>query len=228
MEARYIPAAKLDVLLDPDSEVWSDCQPETLPLIGTPVGLQPTDLIRVSWAYKKIGAVAAVNVSAVHDGRMIALRLEWQDANENREILDTDVFVDAAAVLFPGVVGAPLAIMGTIGLPVNGWYWSADRQNQGRQVVAEGIGTTRTVDTELTRGRGVWKDGVWKVVIARPMRIQTSEPIVQIEPGKPTQFGVAVWEGSNSERGGITTSTRGKSCEDSASATSPSAWARSP
>jgi DMSO reductase family type II enzyme heme b subunit len=203
MEARYIPPTKPEVLLDPDSPVWSESQPEILPLIGTPVGLQPTDLIRVTWAYKRIGMTSAVSVAAVHDGRTIAIRLEWQDGNENREILDTNVFADAAAILFPGVVGAPLAIMGTIGLPVNGWYWSADRQDEGRQVVAEGIGTTRTVDTDLTKGRGVWKEGVWKVVITRPLRIQTSEPIVQIEPGKPTKFGVAVWEGNNSERGGI-------------------------
>lgn len=203
MEARYIPPTKLEVLLDPDSSVWGDAQPETLPLIGTPVGLQPTDLIRATWAYKKIGAISAVDVAAVHDGRTIALRLQWQDPNENREILDTDTFSDAVALLFPGTPGAPLAIMGTIGLPVNAWYWSADLPEQGRQVVAEGIGTTRTVDTELTKGRGMWKEGVWKVVITRPMQIQTSEPIVQIEPGKPTQVGVAVWEGSHAERGGI-------------------------
>ena len=53
------------------------------------------------------------------------------------------------------------------------------------------------------RGRGVWKEGRWQVVIARALRIDTKEPVAQIDVGATTGFAVAVWDGASSERGGI-------------------------
>jgi DMSO reductase family type II enzyme heme b subunit len=85
---------------------------------------------------------------------------------------------------------------------VNAWYWRADEKN-GRQVVAEGIGSSRTLDTSLVTAQGLWKGGRWHVVIARPLRVSSSEPLVQLEAGHATPFAVAVWEGSNGERAGI-------------------------
>ena len=92
-------------------------------------------------------------------------------------------------------MGAPTA-------PVNAWYWRADA-DKSRNIIAEGIGTSRTVDVELVRGRGVWKEGRWQVVIARALRIDTKEPVAQIDVGATTGFAVAVWDGASSERGGI-------------------------
>jgi hypothetical protein len=41
------------------------------------------------------------------------------------------------------------------------------------------------------------------VVIARALRVDTQEPIAQLEPGAETGFGVAVWDGNQGERAGI-------------------------
>ncbi len=53
------------------------------------------------------------------------------------------------------------------------------------------------------RGRGVWKGGRWQVVIARALRVETRSRWRSSSVGATTGFGVAMWDGANSERGGI-------------------------
>jgi len=202
MRARYVPTAQLEALLDPDAAGWKKVGSEDLKLEGTPLGLQPTAHIRAAWMERKIGSVARVAVAAVHDGRMLAFRLEWSAASESREPSDNDQFPDAAAVVLPSVPEAPAITMGAPGLAVNAWYWRADDE-RARNVIAEGLGTSRTVDGELVKGRGTWKEGHWRVVIARALRVDTQEPMAQLEPGADTGFGIAVWDGSQGERAGI-------------------------
>lgn len=202
MLAAYVSGMKLEGVLDPEGPAWKAARPEQLAMMGTPIGLQPTDAIRVAWAHKKIGAIERMNAAAVHDGQTLAVRLEWADANENRALEDTTAFPDAAAVLFPGAPGAPAVTMGAPGLPVNAWHWRADEE-KGRQVIAEGIGTTREVDAGLVQVRGIWKGGRWRVVIARALKVATNEPVAQLDAGVKSQFAVAVWEGSHAERAGI-------------------------
>jgi DMSO reductase family type II enzyme heme b subunit len=202
MRAHYVTPAELTDLLEPSSAGWKAARPEILKLVGTPLALQPTAAIQVAWAKRRIGAVDRVEVAALHDGSRLAFHLDWPDATENREVSDTVTFPDAAGVLLASTSGAPLISMGAPGLPVNAWYWRAD-EAQGREVVAEGIGTSRTLDTPLVTARALWKSGRWHVVIARPLRITSSEPVAQLAPGTTTPFAVAVWEGSNSERAGI-------------------------
>ena len=203
MQARYISGVDVDVLLNADAAPWQGVGSETVALMGTPVGLQPAPPIVMNWVTKKIGAVPSVEVSALHDGSRIAFRLEWSDPNQNIAVEDIDAFTDSAAILLPSVPKAPMPTMGAAGLAVNGWLWRGDENDQGRQVVAEGIGTTRTLDTELVQGRGSWKGGRWRAVITRSLKVDTSDPVAQLEPGQVTGFGVAIWEGGNMERGGI-------------------------
>lgn len=203
MLASFVSGAPIEFLLDPESEPWQRTKPDALPLMGTPLGLQPTAAIRSTWFGKKIGAIERVLISAIHNGEMLAIRMQWADPSETRTLSDSTAFPDAAAVAFPGVPGAPLVTMGAPGAPVNVWYWRADDDGAGRQLVAEGIGTSRTVDQTLVRSHGVWKDGSWRVVIGRALRAEGSEPLVQLAAGKSTRFGVAIWEGASGERGGI-------------------------
>jgi DMSO reductase family type II enzyme heme b subunit len=203
MQARYIAPIDTDALLDPNGSVWRGAAVAELKLMGTPVGLQPTGAIRNTWIDRKIGAVSAVAVAAVHDGSQLAFRLEWRDPSEDRAVDDPTAFVDAAGVLLPAAVGAPSMTMGAPGLAVNAWYWRSDEDGRGRHVVAEGLGTTRTVDVESVRGRGLWQGGRWRVVIARALRVATAGPVAQLRAGESTGFAVAVWDGAHAERGGI-------------------------
>lgn len=203
MRARYVGGRDLDGLLDAESSVWRGARPERVRMIGTPSGMQPTAAVRAAWPDARIGAIDRIELDAAHDGQHLAFRIEWADETEDRALGDTVSFPDAAAILLPSAKNAPLITMGSPGLPVNAWYWRADENGSGRQVVAEGIGTTRTVDQELVRGHGTWKDGRWRVVIARALRVQAPDPVAQLRPGDVTGFGVAVWEGSRGERAGL-------------------------
>jgi DMSO reductase family type II enzyme heme b subunit len=172
-------------------------------LKGTPLDMQPSDLIKASWVNKRIGVVEVVQVAAVHDGERIAFRLEWSDPVENREIDDTTAFPDSCGILLPTVQYAPMAIMGAVGMAVNAWYWRADENGLGRQLLAEGLGTTRTIDYEQVQGNGVYKDGHWHVVITRALTVESPDNPAQLEPGQSTGFAVAIWEGGQGERAGI-------------------------
>jgi DMSO reductase family type II enzyme heme b subunit len=92
--------------------------------------------------------------------------------------------------------------MGAPGQAVNAWYWRADAEG-GRHVVAEGLGTSRTLDTERVLARGLWQGGRWHVVIARALRVDGVGDAVQLTPGAGVGFGVAVWEGGSGERAGL-------------------------
>ena len=203
MQVRYVPRFEVDAVLEPNAVLWQAAKPETVKLKGTPLDMQPSGAIKASWANKKIGAVEVVQVAAIHDGQQIAFRLEWSDPLANREITDDTPFPDGCGVLFPTVQFAPMAVMGAVGMAVNAWYWRADENGRGRHVLAEGLGTTRTIDEELVRGNGVHENQRWKVVITRPMKVQSSENPAQFDPGQSSGFGVAIWEGGHGERAGI-------------------------
>ena len=203
MQVPHVPRFEVDAVLQPDAALWRATRPETVKLKGTPLDMQPSGAIKASWANKKIGAVEAVQVAAIHDGERMAFHLEWNDPTEDSVITDDTPFPDGCGVLFPTVQFAPMAVMGAIGMAVNAWYWRADENGRGRHVLAEGLGTTRTLDLELVRGNGVHRNQRWHVVITRAMRVKSSENPVQLEPGQSTGFGVAIWEGGHSERAGL-------------------------
>jgi len=201
MRAVYVKS-DLESLLHPGSAPWRGHESETIKLIGTPAGMQPTEAIRVAWTGKSIGAVGSVKVGALHNGEVLVFRLEWEDPSEDAELRDNDSFPDAAAIALPAAEGAPLVLMGAPGKPVNAWYWRADEPDTARHITAEGLGTSRTLDTSLISANGFWKEGRWRVLIARAMNVDVPGA-ARIQPGIETGFGVAIWEGSHKERAGI-------------------------
>ena len=203
MQVRHVPRFEVDAVLQPDAALWRAQKAEAVKLKGTPLDMQPSGAIKTSWADKKIGAVEVVNVAAIHDGERIAFRLEWSDPVANREIGDITDFPDGCGILFPTVEFAPMAVMGAVGMAVNAWYWRADENGSGRQLLAEGLGTTRVTDYELVKGNGVYENGRWHVVITRAMKVQSSEKLAQFDPGQAGGFAVAVWEGGSGERAGL-------------------------
>jgi len=203
MRARHVGGERVEALLDPEHPAWRRAAGERLRLVGTPAGLQPNAYLRAAWSDPEIGAVGTVRVAAIHNGEALAFRLEWQDPHEDGPPTDPTHFPDAAAVLLPAAPGASVMTMGAPGAAVNAWYWRADKAERGRHVVSEGLGTTRTVDTELVRTGGAWKEGRWRVVIARALRVAGKDPVAQLAPRRETGVAFAVWEGSHRERAGI-------------------------
>ncbi len=76
-----------------------------------------------------------------------------------------------------------------------------ERLSPVEKLHAKGFGTAQTLPTQDGDGRGVWADGVWKVVIARPLD-SVNEDEVKVEPGETHGMAVAVWAGMAKDRGG--------------------------
>src|SRR3990172_2982222 len=66
--------------------------------------------------------------------------------------------------------------------------------------MAEGWGTMTVKPDQHALGKGVWKDGMWRVVIARPM-VSDDINAPRLEPGLPTFVAFAAWEGGGREVG---------------------------
>jgi DMSO reductase family type II enzyme heme b subunit len=66
--------------------------------------------------------------------------------------------------------------------------------------MAEGWGSMTVKPDQHALGKGVWKDGTWRVVITRPM-VTDDASAPQLLPGDRTVAAFAVWEGGNREVG---------------------------
>jgi DMSO reductase family type II enzyme heme b subunit len=66
--------------------------------------------------------------------------------------------------------------------------------------MAEGWGSMTVKPDQHADGRGVWKDGAWRVVITRPM-VSDDANAPRLAPGDRTVAAFAVWEGGHREVG---------------------------
>lgn len=87
--------------------------------------------------------------------------------------------------------------MGALGMdnPV-----SRPRQSPVLDQMAEGWGTLTANTEQNADGKGVWKDGVWRVVITHPLT-GAGEAQLHLEPGTETVVAFAVWDGGHQEVG---------------------------
>lgn len=69
-----------------------------------------------------------ITVRALHDGRSLALLLEWEDGSLDETAIRPQDFRDAAAVEFALTSDPPFFAMGQAGQAVNIWMWKAERQ----------------------------------------------------------------------------------------------------
>lgn len=105
----------------------------TLPADSDPAAWQaaPAVEIRLTPLWWRDDAITLVKVQAVHDGRDIALRLEWEDSIANTHSGKTEAFKDAAAMELVAGGQEPFLGMGGTGTPVDLWMWDADRGQSG-------------------------------------------------------------------------------------------------
>jgi DMSO reductase family type II enzyme heme b subunit len=66
--------------------------------------------------------------------------------------------------------------------------------------MAEGWGSMTVKPDQHALGKGVWKDGAWRVVITRPM-VSDDVNAPRLVPGARTSVAFAVWEGGHREVG---------------------------
>lgn len=120
------------------------------------------------------GSVKQVGVRALHDGQQLALRFEWADATENREV-GVDTFRDAIAVGFPTRESEtpPSPFMGDAEHPINIWQWTADFDANAR---GKGAFSERYPHTE-----GVWYFPQDYAVTREVRAWRGIEPVIELE-----------------------------------------------
>jgi DMSO reductase family type II enzyme heme b subunit len=195
--------APSQALLDLDAPQWGEIAVEPVPLEPSPLETQPSDYVIAAWQNRPYGVLTEVRVRQLHNGEALFFLLEWDDAQPDTRITNIDTINDAAAIIFPMKEDAPLLVMGSEDQPVNVWFWRADWERP-RNITAVGHSTSVRLGEAPLVARSAWRDGVWRVVIARPFQVDWPvEEAVALSPGVSVRVSVAVWDGSNQERGGI-------------------------
>ena len=184
----------IEAYKDPLSAGWSKLATETINMMPTPMGMQPTAYIRNSRAETPHGAVKELKVASVHDGEELAIYLSWKGVSP-----DGGDFPDAAAVAFPVKGLPPLILMGTKDAPLHILLWKANKGVMSKS--AKGIGFSDP-GPSLKISSKASKDGdYWHLVVTRVLG--KGEGIAPIAAGVDTKVGFALWYGANDERAGL-------------------------
>lgn len=120
-----------------------------------------------------------------------------------------DTYRDSIAMQFPVKPSEgtkkPHFFRGDSSNPVNYWVWKADLEEAGQPSIEDSnaVGYKQAIKAQLpesqnVKGKGVWKEGVWRVVMKRPLRTEDKND-VQFEKGKFVPFSLNAWDGSNGE-----------------------------
>ncbi|MBI2346662.1 MAG: hypothetical protein HYV03_07275, partial [Deltaproteobacteria bacterium] len=74
------------------------------------------------------------------------------------------------------------------------------RESPVEELIAEGFGTLTTKQHQSARGRGVWADGRWTVVLTRPLAANSPRD-ASLRIGTPTGIALAIWDGGQGNIG---------------------------
>ena len=204
----------------PEDTAWAKVAPMTLPLSGQvitrPVWPEPT--------------ARALTVRSLHNGTEIAFLLEWQDNTKN-DRLTPGTFRDGVAIGLPLGDAPAFFCMGQLDHYINIWHWKADwqsdidrraaktsekskdgvrtfeviprRVSSVEDLIGGGFSTLTTKEKQgRVQGKAAWKDGVWHVVMRRPLVSEEQENEAKLIPGRVQTVSFAVWNGENKERNG--------------------------
>ena len=93
--------------------------------------------------------------------------------------------------------------------PVNLWIWKSDSEATGISSVEDSNANgfkkplkTQPEKGQQVKGKGVWKNGRWRVVMVRPLLTEDRNDI-QFVKGKMIPMALNAWDGSNGEHGMI-------------------------
>jgi DMSO reductase family type II enzyme heme b subunit len=168
--------------LDPLSPAWL-AQAPTIIKVYPQTGVPPA---------AAQAATGNVKLRAQAGATTLALHLEWPDRKPAAR-RGVNEFADAAAVQWPlqPESGLPHVGMGHRGAPVYLWFWRADGSVE--TLAAEGFGTLTRQPADGLQARGVWKNGVWRVVFVRATTAAASR----------LPLAIAIWNGEGAERNGL-------------------------
>jgi hypothetical protein len=204
----------------PEDVSWVKVSPMTLPLSGQVI-------TRPVWPEP---SARALTVRSLHNGTEIAFLLEWQDNTKN-DRLTPGTFRDGVAIGLPLGDAPAFFCMGQLDHYINIWHWKADwqsdidrraaktsekardgvrtfeviprRVSSVEDLIGGGFSTLTTKEKQgRVQGKAAWKDGVWHVVMRRPLVSEEQENEAKLIPGRVQTVSFAVWNGENKERNG--------------------------
>jgi len=205
----------------PEDTAWDKIPFMTVPLSGQVI-------TRPVWPEP---SARALTLKSVHNGSDIAFLLEWQDNTKN-DRLTPGTFRDGVAIGLPLGDAPAFFCMGQLDHYINIWHWKADwqsdidrraartsdsrasgevrrfeviprRKSSVEDLIGGGFSTLTTKEDQgRVQGKATWKDGVWRVVIRRPMASAGQENEARLEPGRLQAVAFAIWNGENKERNG--------------------------
>ncbi len=224
-------AVEGDLPTEPDDALWAQATPVDVPLSGQVISkprLQnpSVDLLTVRALFND-KAIALLlewddpvrNVTQGEAGGYIeAARSDSYLLV--RPYLDTEIakplppLRDAVEIQLPAKPHEgshkPHFLLGGRSRPVMLWQWQANAQQEGRKpspvVVKQASGylnppETRPEAQQTVGGRGVWKNGRWKVIMRRSLKPPEGVSDMTFQPGVFTPIAFHVWDGSNGETG---------------------------
>ncbi len=212
---------KGELLITPDDPVWEKANPIDVQMAGQVIARPrwenlSIDLVTVKALYndKEIAFLVEWGdrfKDTVHKPELEYKVPQTYDGYVSWESIPRDIgnFRDSIALQFP--VGIPKGtekphfFRGDASNPEVLWVWRSDLEEQGQpsieKVNAMGHEQPPTEQkSQDVKGQGLWKDGVWRVVIKRPL-ITKDEDDIQFEKGKFIPFSLNAWDGSNGEHG---------------------------
>lgn len=174
---------------DPTASAWNAIPPSEFPL--SPQVHWRTRILQVT--------VQSVKARAIHNGKDVAILLEYADPTEDPD--------DAAAVEFMVgekkahfAHGQPMAQVE--GGPVNIWFWK-NKDGKGVDMTAKGFGTLKAQDDQDVKAKGVYANGAWKVVFTRPVTTANSDTDTQFKAGGFVNIAFAIWDGKMEASGDV-------------------------
>jgi len=200
---------------DPDDPAWDQAPAITFPLVA--------NVIKEPRLYYSLND--AVTVRALFNDRALALRLDIDDRTysvpgdplekryRQKGVTPT---ADAAAVEFPRRISTtsekPWFRHGDPKHPVNLWYWRAPSVEPAQPeavIVMDAAGPDQPPaprQDAAVVGSGRWKDGQWRIVLARPLVTDDARD-VSFAVGRYIPIAFADWDGWAGQQGGRHTLT---------------------
>ena len=205
----------------PEDPAWDKVPVMAIPLSGQVI-------TRPVWPEP---SARALGLRSIHNGTEIAFLLEWQDNTKN-DRLTPGTFRDGVAIGLPLGDAPAFFCMGQLDHYIYIWHWKADwqsdidrrsaraaegkasgevrrfeviprRKSSVEDLIGGGFSTLTTKEDQgRVQGSAIWKDGVWRVVIRRPMSSAGQENEARLEPGRLQAVAFAIWNGENKERNG--------------------------
>lgn len=205
-----VVARKVDeeIAADPTSLVFSSVEPTRLPLVG-----QITDPGRLFHP-----ATNAVEVRAVYNDDVLAIQIAWNAMSVSREGTNQPgghappaegvVLSDAVAVQLPATLpdgpAKPYFLYGDPANPVDLWFYDAGTdgavvyRGSGEALVRRASGSS---ETPRVQARGVYGDGLWRVVFVSPRGATDAETAAFLPDSTFIPIALSVWSGQAGETG---------------------------